>query len=720
MSYDANLVVASGGNVSPGTADSLWLALGGDLTIQSGGWLSGSGRGYAGGTGPGSPGFSGGNYEPGGAYAGEGGGGYVNPALSQSVYGSPLQPTALGSGGGVFTQGAAGGGAIRLSIGGVLHVDGVLSVSGSDGPAHADGGGSGGSLWAQANAFEGSGTVSATGGNAFEAAGGGGGGGGRIALEYTTSTFAGTLSSNGGTGFQRGGGGTVYVRMGPGRGTITVANTGADLTAARTRFTGYPVSYDANLVVAPGGAVAPGTLDSLWLSVTGDFTVQAGGWVSSGGRGYAGGAGPGSPGFTGSFAGGAAHGGRGGNGLGQAGSTAVYGSVTQPTALGSGGGVFTTGAPGGGAIRLSVGGVLHVDGSVNSNGGDGVAFADGGGSGGSVWAQATRLEGAGTISAKGGDGNGSSACGGGGGGRIAIDAACWPDPSRPQLTVAGGTGYQAGAPGSIYPSLAVRTYVLNPTFTYLRTNADTGGDSCLAVRLADLGVHAGDSLKIARHGAFRLRCANADSLASAVFCVFSSSNVLLAKSARERVPGARTARTEVVTPATLVDSLLTDIPQDFALTDSVAYVIVPPLATWLFAAAGDNYYGDNCDPSGAFALDLVKLGGGCGQTAGVSPAGPLAGATPKQLEFAPPAPNPARGVATLAFGLPRAGRVSLDVYDVGGRRIANLMDGVFAAGRYARTWDGAGRGGASRQPGVYFVRLVTQDGARAQRLTLIR
>jgi hypothetical protein len=53
--------------------------------------------------------------------------------------------------------------------------------------------------------------------------------------------------------------------------------------------------------------------------------------------------------------------------------------------------------------------------------------------------------------------------------------------------------------------------------------------------------------------------------------------------------------------------------------------------------------------------------------------------------------------------------VKLEVYDIGGRRVATLMDETRAAGRHVVTWLAAGR-----RNGLYFYRL------RAAGRTLVR
>jgi hypothetical protein len=76
--------------------------------------------------------------------------------------------------------------------------------------------------------------------------------------------------------------------------------------------------------------------------------------------------------------------------------------------------------------------------------------------------------------------------------------------------------------------------------------------------------------------------------------------------------------------------------------------------------------------------------------------------------------NPASR-ATLEFGLPAQGPVSVRVFDVRGALVRELASGTFEAGWHRVTWDGTGTGASPAQPGVYFV----QANANGQR-TLLR
>jgi hypothetical protein len=112
---------------------------------------------------------------------------------------------------------------------------------------------------------------------------------------------------------------------------------------------------------------------------------------------------------------GACHGGQGGFGTSPNMSTdSCYGSYRNPTTLGSSANKANYVATGGGAVILSVDGVMTHNGTISANGGGSV-----GSSGGSVQVRAKRLVGSGKITAIGG-GSGTQNKGNGGGGRIAL------------------------------------------------------------------------------------------------------------------------------------------------------------------------------------------------------------------------------------------------------------------------------------------------------------
>ena len=91
------------------------------------------------------------------------------------------------------------------------------------------------------------------------------------------------------------------------------------------------------------------------------------------------------------------------------------------------------------------------------------------------------------------------------------------------------------------------------------------------------------------------------------------------------------------------------------------------------------------------------------------------GAVPEGFALEPVAPNPVRGEATVAFRLPEAGAARVALYDVRGRRVAVLAEGVQAAGRHAVRLD------ASRlAAGAYVVRLEAAGHTATRRVTVVR
>jgi len=80
-----------------------------------------------------------------------------------------------------------------------------------------------------------------------------------------------------------------------------------------------------------------------------------------------------------------------------------------------------------------------------------------------------------------------------------------------------------------------------------------------------------------------------------------------------------------------------------------------------------------------------------------------------------------RGDCELSFDLPRAGVVSLDVFDLAGRRLRTLERGGWRpAGAYRSVWDGRGDDGLRLRSGVYFVRLSAGPEKRVERVVYLR
>lgn len=85
-------------------------------------------------------------------------------------------------------------------------------------------------------------------------------------------------------------------------------------------------------------------------------------------------------------------------------------------------------------------------------------------------------------------------------------------------------------------------------------------------------------------------------------------------------------------------------------------------------------------------------------------------------------PNPlvSGGMTTIKFSLPRAENVTIRVYDVSGRRIKTLTNGVRHPGHHFVTWDGKNERGAQVAPGIYFYQMKCGDKIQSKKIVLLR
>ena len=78
-------------------------------------------------------------------------------------------------------------------------------------------------------------------------------------------------------------------------------------------------------------------------------------------------------------------------------------------------------------------------------------------------------------------------------------------------------------------------------------------------------------------------------------------------------------------------------------------------------------------------------------------------------------PNPFNPSTTIQFGLPEAGKVSLDVFDMTGRRVATLVDESKTAGWHNVTFDAS-----NLASGMYIYRIQSGDFIQTRKLILVK
>jgi hypothetical protein len=110
---------------------------------------------------------------------------------------------------------------------------------------------------------------------------------------------------------------------------------------------------------------------------------------------------------------------------------------------------------------------------------------------------------------------------------------------------------------------------------------------------------------------------------------------------------------------------------------------------------------------------------------GCDPLLPTAGSAPEVFAGGPGlaltgVPNPSSDAMRLTFELPRAGEISLAIYDCAGRLVTRLAAGAAGAGPHAIDWRGLDRSGRAVAAGSYRAVLRTAQGKTSRAVLWVR
>ncbi len=83
-------------------------------------------------------------------------------------------------------------------------------------------------------------------------------------------------------------------------------------------------------------------------------------------------------------------------------------------------------------------------------------------------------------------------------------------------------------------------------------------------------------------------------------------------------------------------------------------------------------------------------------------------------------PNPFNPQTEIKFQLSEPQQVTLTVFDVNGRQIAELMNAVRPAGEHRVQWRGRNEAGLAVPSGIYLYRLQTESGTLSRKMSLVR
>jgi aminopeptidase N len=104
----------------------------------------------------------------------------------------------------------------------------------------------------------------------------------------------------------------------------------------------------------------------------------------------------------------------------------------------------------------------------------------------------------------------------------------------------------------------------------------------------------------------------------------------------------------------------------------------------------------------------------------VASGGEPAAGLPERFELDQNYPNPFNASTRIAFRLPQAAPVELQIFNVAGQQVRTLANENYQAGRHVLLWDGHDDHGQQVASGIYFCRLRAKDVRRSIKMLLLR
>ena len=83
-------------------------------------------------------------------------------------------------------------------------------------------------------------------------------------------------------------------------------------------------------------------------------------------------------------------------------------------------------------------------------------------------------------------------------------------------------------------------------------------------------------------------------------------------------------------------------------------------------------------------------------------------------------PNPFNPTTTIAYDLPEDAFITLEIYDILGRRVRTLINSQIEAGYQKIIWDGRNDYGLELSSGFYFYRINAGNFNKTQKMVLLK
>jgi hypothetical protein len=93
---------------------------------------------------------------------------------------------------------------------------------------------------------------------------------------------------------------------------------------------------------------------------------------------------------------------------------------------------------------------------------------------------------------------------------------------------------------------------------------------------------------------------------------------------------------------------------------------------------------------------------------------------PTEFSLSENYPNPFNPSTQFEFTVPAKSHVSIEIYNVLGQKIKDLVNEELAAGRYQVDWNGTTNSGTQAASGIYFYRMTTKNFEATKKMLLLK
>ncbi len=78
-------------------------------------------------------------------------------------------------------------------------------------------------------------------------------------------------------------------------------------------------------------------------------------------------------------------------------------------------------------------------------------------------------------------------------------------------------------------------------------------------------------------------------------------------------------------------------------------------------------------------------------------------------------PNPFNSSTKISYEINNTGDVAIDIFDILGRKVETLINGIQPAGKYSLVWEATGL-----PSGIYFARLESNDQVTSNKMIFLK